>query len=339
MGYAVDTLNNIRVNASAEYQARIPQATQDNITQIGQAFQTYTLLFNEFHTALMNQIGKTIIEQKMFSNKLARFKSGVITDEKDVQEIFVEMAKAEGAFDKQGKNPLGRRSGPEILAAYHRLNREDQYAITIGDLDLLRCFQSEATLEAFISSKLNAVYSGDAYDEWLAMKNLLATFKYKKADGSTPSYFDYGVAAGTGESFAKAFVKTLRKAVADVSFASTSYNPAGVLTWSDPKDLVLLVNKDVIAEVDVELLAKAFHTSHTDMQSAVGQIVTMDDFGGMTDAYGLLVDKGFFKVFDTYSNMEPQRNAQGRFTNYFYNHHQILSASPFKTAVKLKIEA
>lgn len=336
MSYAVETLNNIRVNASTEYQNRIPQATRDNIATIGQAFQQYTLLYNEFCSALMNQIGKTILEQKMFTNKLARFKTGALTDQKDVQEIFVEMAKAECAFDKDGKNPLGRRTGPEIMAAYHRMNRQDQYAITIGDLDFLRVFQSEATLEAFISSRLNAVYSGDAYDEWLAMKNVLATFEYQKESG-TGTYFNYEITNGTGDAFAKRFVKTLRKAVSDVSFMSNQYNAAGVNTWTDPQDLVLLVNKDVVAEVDVELLAHAFHSSNTDMKSAVGQIVVMDDFGSMTDAFGLLIDKDFFKVWDTLSHMEQQRNAQGLFTNHFYHHHQILSASPFKTAVKLKI--
>lgn len=330
MGYSIATLNNIRANASEEYQQRIPEATQNNIASIGQAFQTYTMVYNEFIDALLNKIGKTILEQKLFKNKLSRFKSGAITNAQDVEEIFIEMAKAEGSYNPAGPNPLGRREMPDVKVIYHRMNRRDYYCVSVGDVDFVRVFRSEATLDAFISGLINSVYSGAEYDEWCAMKNLLATYK---------TYFDYEVPAITATNAAesaKTFVKTLRKAVQDLSFASTQYNAAGVKTWSKPEDLVLLVNKDVVAEIDVEVLAKAFNMGKTDIQTA---IVVMDDFGDLTDTYGLLVDKNFFRVYDTLSHFEPQRNAQGLFTNYFYHVHQILSASTFKNAVRLKVAA
>lgn len=330
MGYSISVLNNIRANASEEYQARIPEATRNNITTIGNALQTYTLLQNEFCEALVNKIGKTILETKLFQNKLARFKSGALTTAQDVEEIFIEMASAEGSYDKSGPNPLGRRNPPDVKTIYHRMNRQDYYAVSIGDIDFIRVFRSEETLDSFISGLINSIYSGANYDEWVAMKNLLATY-----DG----YFDYEVAAitaDTAEASAKQFVKTLRKAVNDLSFASTEYNKAKVKTWTDPANLVLLVNKDVVSEVDVEVLAKAFNMGKTDIQTAV---VTMDDFGTLTNTYGLLVDKDFFRIWDTLSHMEPQRNAQGLFTNYFYHVHQILSLSTFKNAVRFKVAA
>ena len=337
MGYSVSILNNIRLNMSEEYQGRIPEATQTNIASIGQAFETYTVEFNQFFGALIQKIGMTKIEQKMFKNKLSRFKSGGVVSPHDVEEIFIEMAKAEGSYDKDGTNPLGRRDNPDVKVIYHRQNRQDYYAISIGDIDVVRVFRSEATLDTFIKGLINSVYSADEYDEWLAMKNLLATYKNK--DKSASGYFDYEVMdmskSTSKKDFAKEFVKTLRKAVQDLSFASTQYNVSGVKTWSKPSELVLLVNKDVLVEVDVEQLASAFHQSDTDMK-VVPTIISMDDFGSLSDTYGLLVDKDWFRVFDTLIHMEPQRNAQGLFTNYFFHHHQILSASTFKNAVRFK---
>lgn len=328
MGFSISVLNNIRANASEEYQARIPEATQENIQSIGNALQTYTPVYNEFSTALLCKIGKTMLESKLFKNRLARFKSGTIVDQQDVEEIFVEMAKSEGAFDSTGPNPLGRRDTVQDKVVYHRQNRADVYAVSIGDLDFRRVFRSEETLDAYITKKINALYSGANKDEFLVMVNLLATY-----DG----YYDYEVpviAGADAQETAKTFVKTLRKAVMDVTLdSSTEYNKAGVETWSDADKLVLLVHKDVLAEVDVEVLAKAFNMGKTDIQVSV---VPMPHFGSLTETYGLLVDEDWFRVWDTLSHMEPQRNAHGLFTNYFYHVQQIVSCSPFKNAIRFK---
>lgn len=325
MGFSIDLLNVIRAEASEEYENRIPVATQANLQSIGYALQTYTPLFNEFSTALLCKIGKTMIESKLFKNRLARFKSGTIVSQQDVEEIFVEMAKAEGSYDPNGSNPFGRRDAVQDKVVYHRMNRRDKYVVSIGDLDFVRVFRSEATLDAYITKKINALYSGANKDEFLVMVNLLAEY-----DG----YAEYTVPQiNEGNPNApKDFVKILRKAVMDLTLdSSTLYNKAGVETWSDIGDLVLLVNKDVLAEVDVEVLAKAFNMGKTDIQV---EIIPMPHFGALVDTYGILVDKDWFRIWDTLSHMEPQRNADGLFTNYFYHVHQIVSCSPFKNAVR-----
>ena len=189
MGFSISVLNNIRANSSAEYQERIPEATQENIQSIGNALQTYTPLYNEFSTKLLCKIGKTMIESKLFKNRLACFKSGTIVNDQDVEEIFVEMAKSEGAYDPNGSNPLGRRATQDDHVVYHRKNRADKYVVSIGDLDFRRVFRSEATLDAYITKKINALFSGANKDEFLVMVNLLATY-----DG----YYDYEVPVMAG---------------------------------------------------------------------------------------------------------------------------------------------
>lgn len=326
-GYSVEILNSIRNEASTDYQTYIPEATAQNIVNIGNAFQTYNLLYNEFCEALFNKIGKTIIDTTLFENKLKRFKSGTIQTQQDVEEIFVEMAKASVPYDKDGKNPLGRREPTPVKVVYHRQNRESCYELSVGDIDFVRVFRSEATLDTFIKLQIESVLTRAEYEEWLLMKNLLATY-----DG----YFNYGVPAitdTTTEKSSKQFVKTFRKAVADMTVGLPSaYNKMKVQKASKKGKLVAFVHKDVLAEVDVEVLAKAFNMGKTDIETT---IIEMDDFGTLENTYALIVDDDFFKVFDTLSRMESQRNAQGLFTNYFYHIHQILSLSPFKNAVRL----
>ena len=347
MGYSIGVLNSIRHENTEEYQNRIPEATRENIASIGVALKQYPVLYNEFCDALINKIGKTILESKLFENRLARFKQGTVIDQKDVEEIFIEMSKSEGAYDPAGPNPLGRRNGPDVHALYHRQNRQDVYCISIGDIDFLRVFRSEATLDSFITRKIQSVYSGANYDEWLAMKNLLTTYDgYKVA--MVGSMVPGGNCEGDPIRYAKNLVKTTRKLAMDMTFPSTKFNDAGVMTTSDPKKMVLLLNKDIVTEVDVELLAQAYNKGNTNIQL---EIIPMDNFDGFdlkgysakggtengeaVGVAGLLVDEDWFRVFDTLFHFEPQRNAHGLFTNYFLHVHQILSASRFKNAVAL----
>lgn len=345
MSFSLDVLNKIRSTASQEYQNRIPEATRENITTIGQAFATYTPLYNEFCAALLNRIGLTLFETATFKNKLSHFKLGEITSGQDVQEIFVGMAKAEGAYDPEGKNPLGRREPTDASVIYHRQNRRDKYAISIGDLDFRRNFTSPAALDAFLSAQLNSIYTADEYDEWVIFKNLLATYSFTPADGTAKSYFEYEVPLldGANNSAAcKQFVKTLKKAVQDQTFMSTEFNAAGVKRRTTSDNFALLLHKDILPEIDVEVLMSAFHMEKADIKPT---IITLDDFDALTTdkegnpTYGLLIEKDFCRIWDTLIHSEQIRNPEGLFTNTFYHHHQILSLSPFKNAVRLKGKA
>ena len=337
MSFSLDVLNKIRSTASQEYQDRIPEASRENISTIGQAFATYTPLFNEFKEALINRIGLTLIETASFENKLKGLKLGAITSGQDVQEIFVGMAKAEGVYDPEGKNPLGRRVHSDVNVVYHRQNRRDQYAISLGDLDFRRNFTSPETLDAFISAQLNSVYTGDEYDEWTIFKHLLATYSFTPVGGAKKSYFAYEVPELTGTNNAEAcktFVKTLKKAVQDMSFMSTEFNAAGVKTRS--KSFKLFIHKDMLPEISVEVLMSAFNKEEAKLGV---EIITFDDFDELTSdsagkTYALLVDSDFSRIWDTLFTTETIRNPQGLFTNYFVHHHQILSLSPFKNAVR-----
>ena len=48
---------------------------------------------------------------------------------------------------------------------------------------------------------------------------------------------------------------------------------------------------------------------------------------------GVLADKEWLQCYDVLVSTEPQRNAQGLFTNFFFHIWQTLSLSPFVNAV------
>lgn len=335
MSFSVDVLNSIRNNADTEYQSRVPVATKDNISTIGRTFSEYNVVYNTFISALIHKIGLTIIQTTSFTNKLKRFKSGTLLSEQDVEEMFVQQFRtAEGSYDKDGGmgtngvHPFKRRNYQDTKLAYHRQNRQDKYVITLAKVDVIRAFRSPSTLDTFITAQFNSIYTGAEYDEWVHMKKLFAE---GIANGD---FYNYDIAAFDGSiEKTKDFIRACKKAVKDVGYPSTLYNPMGVKTKTDKGNLVMFINKDVAVDVDIDLYAQIFGPNYAKMDI---EVVEVDNFGeDNTGTYALICDKEWFKVYDTLNEFEELRNPEGLYTNYWYHVWQILSYSKFKTAIRV----
>lgn len=346
MSLSVDVLNTIRNNADSDYQNRIPVATKNNIAEIGRAFAEYDLEYNTFINTLIHKIGKTTIETALFNNKLKPFKAGTLLTMQDVEDIFVEgFRSAEGAYDKEGGvgasgiNPFKRRAYQDTKVIYHRMNRQDKYVITLYKDDVIKAFTNATKLDEFITAQFNSLYSGAEYDEYVHMKELLAEGIANK------DFYDYmvsaiGVSGQTDAQLQKAckdFIRTVKKAIKDVQYPSTLYNPAHVKTLTKPSNLVLFINKDIPAHVDVDLYSSIFGADYAKLGV---EVVELDNFGKDDNGtYALLCDKNWFKVYDTKNEMTQLFNPDGLYTNYWLHIWQVLSYSKFKTAIRFGTKA
>jgi uncharacterized protein YjdB len=94
-------------------------------------------------------------------------------------------------------------------------------------------------------------------------------------------------------------------------------------------DLYIIMDADLNAEVDVDVLAKAFNMDRT---TFLGHSLVIDGFAS-TGLKAVMVDKNFFMVYDQLLKMETVRNSKGLYWNYFLHVWQVLSASRFANAV------
>lgn len=338
MSLSVEVLNTIRNNADQLYKDRVPVATQTNITEIGRVFSAYNEVYNTFIASLIHKIGLTIIQTKSFENKLKPFKSGTLLSEQDIEEIFVDQfRKAEGAYDPNGGmgeggvHPFKRRAYQDVKVYYHRMNRQDKYVITLSKLDVIRAFRSASTLDSFIAAQFNSLYTGAEFDEYIHMKQLLAEAI------TAGDFFTYEVPELTDDiANNRAFVRTVKKAIKDLQYPSTLYNPAKVNTLSDTSNLVMFINKDVAVHMD-DLYSQLFGADYAKLNITT---VELDNFGSDdTNTYALICDKEWFKVYDTLNEFAEIQNPDGLYTNYWLHVWQILSYSKFKNAIRLAKKA
>lgn len=325
-----EIMNDIRAGASTEYKQLIGEANTENFAALGTALTTYTPSMNEFLGALVNRIAMTIVSNKMARNKLAPFKAGTLPYGKDIEEIFTDLA-TKALFDPVvAETEVFKRVLPDTKAIFHRENRRDFYKVTISNDMLRKAFLNETGLGQLTSTIVDSIYSADKNDEFKLMKELMTEYGTRFVTRSVP-------AALTNTDTTKDFAQLLKMTVLEMGFLSRTFNAQAVNTYSDPEDLVLFVTPHVATMMDTELLAYAFNSERFDTNA---QIIVLDNFGtGLATTQAVLVDKEWFKVYDTNFETTSQINAQGLYTNYFLHHWQTLSTSQFKNAVAFNLPA
>lgn len=332
MADMITMLNTIRANASAAYQTRVPEATRDNITEVGAGVMNHQDSENEFLSALVNKIAMTIVRNKTFRNPLSVLKKGSVPLGNNLEEIYTNPANGT-TFDPSGGD-LMSRAIPDTKAIYHKLNRKGKYKATISHAQLIEAFTSYSALEKLLNSIVNSIYSGDNLDEFMLMKELFGSAitggKLKTVNVAKPGDTD------TSKEFVKA-IKTVGQAM---QFPSSNFNAyydinkdtdaKPVVTWTPSENQVLLLRNDISVEVDVELLAKAFNVSYTNLEQ---RTLIVDGFGSATNCGAVLCDESFVQVWDNLTRMETFNNGDGLYINYFYHHWQTYSLSLFANAM------
>ena len=319
----VDILNAIRNSASSTYQERIPEATQDNIRQIGNAMMQYESTQNEFLDALVNRIGRVLITSKSYSNPLRRFKKGVLEFGETVEEVFVNVAKAVQYDPVDAEETLYKRTIPDVRTAFHKMNLQNLYPVTISNEQLRQAFLSYQGLSDLIARIVDSMYTGSEYDEFLCMKQQIVEAAQQG------EFYPVNVPELTADN-AKEIVTKIKAISNSFDFMSTTYNPVGVLTHSPKQSQVLLIDANFDASIDVNVLASAFNM---DKAEFMGQRVLVDNFGELTGVVAALVDESWFMVFDNWIGFTENYNGKGLYWNYFYHVWKTFSRSPFANAV------
>lgn len=122
------------------------------------------------------------------------------------------------------------------------------------------------------------------------------------------------IAAPSDTSSGEAFVKQVKKDVEVASDISEGHSINGN-TLGAVEGLVLIVKQGIIPEIEVEVLAGAFHS---DKVMLPAEVITIKDFGSDdTGVYAMLVDKRIMRLHNSYRAIRENLNGDGDFLNLF----------------------
>lgn len=343
----IDIINTIRANASAEYQQLVPEIEDINeVPRVGEVLYGYPALANQFITSLVNRIALVRVKSATFNNAYAKLKKGYLEFGETVEEVFVGLARAREFSAEKAEKREYKRTIPDVKTAFHAINWQVQYPITIQNEDLRQAFTSINGVEDLIAKIINSVYTAAEYDEFLLFKYLLI-----KAIAHGKMYAK-AVDTSNMNSTAVAFRGLSNKLI----FMSPDYNSYGVHTTTPKANQYIFMDADFNAQFDVEVLARAFNMEKADFMGRLELIdnwasfdndrwaeireecdgieeVTAEELTLMKDVKAVLLDEEWFQVYDNLAIFTEKYVASGLYWNYFYTTKKTVSYSPFSNAI------
>jgi len=321
-----DIVNAIRNSSGDSFQSYVPLASTDNVAQVGAGVLLTQAIQNEFITSLVDRIGKVVITKVSLNNHLKKFKKGFMPQGRTIEQIFVDITKGKKYNPEGSEESVFKRDIPNVKTLFHERNRQDFYKQTIQDEALQTAFVSWGAFEDFVSGIINAIYNSAEIEEYEYMKLLIDNY-YSKGLFTVVAVTDPLSSTGATEDFVKKVRATAKKMT--LPNGSREYNALAVRTRTDMADLHLLIDADLEATLDVDVLAKAFNM---DRATFLGNITIIDNFAS-AGLEAVLIDKDWYMVYDNLIKMETIRNPEGLYWNYFYHVWQVLSVSRFANAV------
>ena len=326
--------NVVRESSSQVFMETVPSATADNITTISNILfnDAYQPQLNEFVTNLINRIGLTIIRNKTFNNPLAILRKGSMPLGTDIQDIYENPAQAEQyELSNTAMAKLLTITDPDTHVAYYRRNRKDMYTKTISRENLQGAFVSWESFENYISAITTSLYSGNYIDEFKLTKALV--------DGAydNDKVIVEQISAVTNEATATAFIKKARALFNKMKLPSTSYNAYSkfsgakgqITTWTDKDRFVLIVTADVMANADVDVMARAFNLESTKF---LGRVIQIDSFEN-EEIQAILCDESWFQIYENIMRFDEFYNARTMTWNEYLHVWQTYAICPFANAV------
>lgn len=340
---ALNKMREMSVSEGSVYHQYVPVITDlTSIGEFGTPILEYTDVRNEFMTKLVKRIVETQIEGKVFNNKLSQLEGEQVPLGYSIQDIYVNPAKGR-KFNVEDFAGLLQKYEADVKQQFLTVNMDMQYPVTITRAKLKSAFTSWGALESFITGITNSLYSGANIDQYNFTKYLVSNaFR----NGHT---INKVVTAPTTEVTSKAFVKAARALALDFAEASSDFNAwakvntddsKALVTWTEPEDIVFVLRNDVIAELDVDVLASAFNIGKAEL---MGRIIGVRNFDMYSDAgekvfdggsiLGIMCDRKWFKIKSQDLELDSFYNANNRTWQYYYNVVKMYNYSLFANAV------
>lgn len=329
-------LNEIRetlVQDNSVFQSQIPVVEHYTSSQVyGQSLLALPSdLRNKFIQSLVNRIAYTKFQMDYFENPLRELANDELPLGAIGQDIYVNPARGR-VYNIDDFAGLLAKYESDVKAEYTEINFDVQYPVTIIRKELEKAFTTWGDFESFLMGISQSLYNGAYIDDYNYTRKLI-TNAYKN-NAVQMETFSFSNPSAPTEGELKSLISKLRETYLNFQAPSTSYNAwskvggygKSIVSWSNPRDIVVFLSNKLASAIDVNVLASAFNIDKTDLMGRVYYVPDFsqkDDEGNVvvdgSNIYAFICDRRWFKIRDKDMFMDEFYNANNRSWQSYLN--------------------
>ena len=280
----------------------------DLLAKTGQELLNNGVMTNNFLNLLVNKIGVTLVNQKMYKNPFGIFKKGEMPLGVAVEDIFVNPVSAKNfvsGFNNEftntasnvvnygGLDPFSVEQS-DVKVVYYPLNARVYFKVTIKFVEVQQAFTDWSKMDNLVNALVKNLSKSVEIWEFEQTKQLLGTnFEF-----DTPTSKSVKVPSQNEIDWASEFAIKCRNIGLAMRQPSTEFNnwkdwsiannltgvnANPVKTYTDVSDLHLICLTSVVANIDINVLATSFNI---DKAEFLGNVMDMVNFGEYLDENG-----------------------------------------------------
>ena len=333
-------INAVKLDLPGEYKDKIPTATKTNLLDIADIMIEYPTIKNAFLTRLINKVGKTIIDNKVYKNRFKEFKKEMLPYGTSIEYVFTDLIKAKNFSENFGSSPaeslVARQDNNNVGVQYVSKNYEVKWKESISDVVFRQAFTTENGLYNLINAKVQAVINSMEFNEELAINGVLNLMPMIEE-----------VVSGYSDDVAgyKKLLTTVKALSLKLPICSNKYNVQGVHTWTNLEDMIIFMTPELQAKIDVEYLASIMHIEKAEIGNRIRTVEKFmkkgsgNDLVEDTNCIAKIIDKEALQLRPTYEGQKVFENGDQLITNMFFHRQGMCYGLSFKNTISLVKQA
>lgn len=318
-------IGKFRLSKTNDFQQRIPDPAQAGMEATARALldPLNADIWNAFYPWLVNRIGSMYTKTQVWRNGLEQYIKPLEYGT-TVEEVRTGWVKAHTYMDVN--DSLLKSHYVEGGSAFHSLNYENYYPVTINEQALRRAVTEEYGLNNLVAQILTAPDNSDQYDVYRSMMQLFRIYD----DQNDVFTVHYDAAPSSADDYQN-FLTDLIAWGKRLNFPSASYNATGtselasIPVFASEDDLTLFVTPEIYAGIGVKGLALLFNEEY----GKVPYRVTVVDEFPFDDVFAVLTTDDFFQCYRVLKVTTSFFNPRKLETNYYLHDKMAMSTSPF----------
>lgn len=289
-------------------------------------------------TAEMAMIGKiaySIIREVTAKNPLSVFDKRPVDAGDTLEQVIVKLVES-SPYSRDGLQALTPEKRDALAVRYFNKWSEKKFKQSVYYEDL-RFVANNLTNRDEIATKLVSVLSeSDIYEKYTDLKNM---FKF----GSTPDSTGNTIFKNLGTVAVKTdggidylkFLSKVKNTIKGMKFVNVDFNTSGIKRATNEDDIYIVAPYKLITDTDVESLSGVFNLSKAEITSRIIEIDEDVDENGDYTVY--IVDQNAIQAVTQCYLMLDQKNADGKFWNYFLHVTRMYAISPLFDGAFFKV--